>query len=98
MRLGEFLEEVILLTERASKFKVLKNNKCPLTAEEHEEVMVKKAVWHSGPHGEPQSAVWKSKNRNGKITYITNTHRAYAVAPTLKGAISKYHSFIKGTA
>ena len=86
------------LMEGKSAYEQLKKNKKPLTDEERAECMKKKAVWHHGPNGEPTSAVWKSVNKNGDTTYITNTHRAYNTAPTLKGAIHKYHSFIKGTA
>jgi hypothetical protein len=60
--------------------------------------MKRKAVWHHGPRGEETSAVWKSEKPDGSFVYITNTHRAYQVRSTLKGAISIYHSFIKGTA
>lgn len=76
----------------------LKKNKIPLTDEERDEVMKSKAVWHHGQNGKPSPAVWKSKDKKGKITFVTNTHRAFNTASTLKGAISKYHSFIKGTA
>ena len=78
------------------KYKDLKDNKIPLTPEERKEVMAKKAVWHMG--GAPSSAVWKAKDKDGKIVYGTNTHRAVQMRPTLKGAISIFHSFIKGTA
>ena len=98
MRFVEFLTEWELIEERKSSFEILQKNKVPLTAEEREEVMTKKAVWHHGPHGEETPAVWKSKGRNGKFTYVTNTHRAYNKAPTLKGAIARYHNFIKITA
>ena len=87
----EFLAE-------ASDFDQLKKNKKPLTTEEREECLKKKAVWHHGNNGAPSPAVWKSVNKNGKTTYVTHTHRAYNTASTLKGAIGKYHSFIKGTA
>ena len=82
---------------KKSKFEKLKDNKVPLTSEEREKVMKAKAVWHHGPNGEETPAVWKSKDKNGKIAYVTNTHRAYQDRPTLKGAISIYHSFIKST-
>ena len=86
------------LIEKKSKFQVLQDNKVKLDPEERAEVMKKKAVWHFNG-GAPSPAVWKSKNpKTGKITYITNTHRAYNTAPTLKGAINRYHKFIKGTA
>lgn len=90
MKFAEYLNE--------NNFKSLEKNKVPLEPEEREIVMKSKAVWHHGPHGEETPAVWKSKDRNGKVTYITNTHRAYNTATTLKGAISRYHNFIKGTA
>jgi hypothetical protein len=81
-----------------SKFKILKDNKVPLTPDERAEVMSRKAVWNFSGKG-PTPAVWKSVNeKSGEITYITNTHRAYNTAPTLKGAIGRYHKFIKGTA
>lgn len=88
-----------LLCEAKDEFKKLKDNKVPLTDDEREKVMDAKAIWHHGSNGEATPAVWKSKNpKTGKVTYITNTHRAYDTAPTLKGAIIKYHTFIKGTA
>jgi hypothetical protein len=59
--------------------------------------MKRKAVWHHGPNGEETSAVWKSKNKDGSFTYVTHTHRAFNTAPTLKGAINRFHKFIKGT-
>jgi len=74
-------------------------NRTNLTKEEHAEVMEAEAVWHNGPEGKANAAVWKSINpKTKKVTYVTNTHRAYNTAPTLKGAIGKFHSFIKGTA
>ena len=81
-----------------TKFQRLKLNKKPLTNLERAKVLAAGAVWHHGPNGERTPAVWKSVNSNGKVTYITNTHRAYNIAPTLRGAIRRYHSFIKGTA
>jgi len=92
------LLELTMLLE-ASDFKKLEKNKVELTPEEHKIVMDKKAVWHHGPNGEETPAVWKSIDpKTKKVTYVTNTHRAYNIAPTLKGAIGRYHSFIKGTA
>ena len=83
----------------ASDFKQLQKNKVDLTPKERKIVMDKKAVWHHGPKGEETAAVWKSIDpKTKKVTYITNTHRAYNTASTLKGAIGRYHSFIKGTA
>jgi len=79
-----------------SEMEKLKKNKKPLTDEEYKEVMKAKAIWHHGPNGEATPAVWKSV-KDGKEIFITNTHRAAASSPTLKGAINKYHNFIKGT-
>ena len=74
-----------VLIESTAAMQKLKNNKIPLTPEERKEVLIKKAVWNNG-----DAAVWKSKDpKTGKITYVTNTHRAYNIAPTLKGAIEK---------
>lgn len=82
-----------------SRYQSLRDNQVPLTANERKQVLDAKAIWHHGPHGEPTPAVWKSRDpKTGKTTYITNTHRAMASAPTLKGAIRKYHDFIKSTA
>ena len=92
MRLGQ----IFLLED--DYFLYLTTHKIPLTAEERDEVMRADAVWHHGVKGEPSPAVWKAYGKDDKIVYVTNTHRAYEMAPTLKGAISKYHSFIKGTA
>jgi hypothetical protein len=93
------IAEEILLLERKSHFEVLKQNKVPLTDEERKQVMDADAVWHFSPGNKPSPAVWKSVNKKtGKITYVTNTHRAFNTAPTVKGAISRYHNFIKGTA
>jgi len=79
-------------------FKKLQDNKVNLTTDERKLVMSKKAVWHHGKNGGESPAVWKSVDKNGKTTFITNTHRAYNTAPTCKGAIARYHKFIKGTA
>lgn len=81
----------------ASKFEQLKKNEVVLSTEEREAVMKSKAVWHHGKDGEATPAVWKSVNEDGKSTFVTHTHRAYNTASTLKGAISRFHDFIKGT-
>ena len=90
----------LIIFEKVAKksyFKVLKENKIPLDPEERAECLKRKAVWHFNGGG-PTSAVWKSKDSSGKITYVTNTHKAYNTAPTLKGAIGRFHDFIKSTA
>lgn len=96
----------LILSEYTSgkgpKFDTLEKNKIKLTPDERDEVMKAKAIWHHGPqdkngNGAPSPAVWKA-NVKGKDWYITNTHRAYNVSPTLKGSIGRYHKFIKGTA
>ena len=99
----KFEEAIILSEKKKSDFQKLQDNKVKLTPEERKEVMGKKAVWHfhmiKGGKHVATPAVWKSKHpKTGKITYVTNTHRAYQARPTLKGAISIYHSFIKSTA
>ena len=97
---GDILEHISLtmLSERKSSHEVLKDNKKPLTSEERDEAIKAKAVWHHGPNGEETPAVWKSVNSKGDTTYITDTHRAWRKASTLKGAIKEYHDFIKSTA
>ena len=86
------------LFEAANEFQQLKKNKVNLTPEERKKCMAEKAVWHFHSSG-ATPAVWKSVDpKTGKVTYITNTHRAYNTAPTLKGAISRFHKFIKSTA
>ena len=84
--------------EKKSSFQVLKENRIPLTEEERDIVMKRKAVWHHGPHGEATPAVWKAKDSKGNIVYVTSTHRAWNKASTLLGAIERYHKFIKTTA
>jgi hypothetical protein len=80
------------LVEGKNEFSELKKYKKPLTDEERQKCIEAKAVW-----GDDTLAVWKSVNTEGEVTYVTNTHRAYNTAPTLKGAISRFHNFIKGT-
>jgi hypothetical protein len=98
-KITQIINEEILLLERKNEFETLEKYKVPLTDEERKIVMDADAVWNFSPNNKPSPAVWKSVNKKtGKTTYITNTHRAYNTAPTLKGAISRYHKFIKGTA
>lgn len=82
-------------------YKTFKKNQVPLTPEERALVMKRKAVWnfHFGKDGKRKktSAVAKAII-DGKTWYETHTHRAINYAPTLKGAINRYHKFIKSTA
>lgn len=82
---------------KGPRYKTLDRNRVKLTPEERAKVMDGGATWNHGPHGEATPAVWKAVVK-GKPWYVTNTHRAMNVRPTLKGAISRYHRFIKGTA
>jgi len=82
---------------KGPRWKVLKKNQVKLTDGERDEVMRRKAVWHHGPNGAETPAVWKAVV-GGKPWYVTNTHRAYNVCPSCKGAIGRYHDFIKSTA
>ena len=86
-----------ILCEGSNDFKSLQKNKKPLTDEERQECFKCKAVWHHSPNGGETPAVWKSEDKKGDMTYVTHTHRAFNTAPTLKGAIDRYHKFIKGT-
>lgn len=79
------------------ELETLKENRKELDDAERAEVMTRKAIWHMGKDDGPSPAVWRSEVR-GKVWYVTNTHRAYRVCPTLKGAISAFHNFIKSTA
>jgi len=79
------------------KYKTFQKNKVPLEPEERAEVMKRGAIWHHGPDGAPSPAVSKAVINN-KTLFETSTHRAINYAPTLRGAISRYHRFIKGTA
>jgi hypothetical protein len=90
-------EELEEAKKKEPDFKTLKKNKVKLTDEERAEVMKREATWHHGLNGEATPAVWKAEV-DGKTWFVTATHRAYNVRPTLRGAISRYHKFIKGTA
>lgn len=86
---------------KGPKYKDFMKNKVPLTPEERALVMKRKAVWHfhHGRDGKKQAtpAVGKAVI-NGKTWFETHTHRAINYAPTVRGAIARYHAFIKGTA
>lgn len=85
-------------SEKKNKLEIFQDNKVSLTPEELKKVMDADAVWNLSPSNKPSPAVWKSKNpKTGEITYITDSHRAYNTATTLKAAIGRFHDFIKGT-
>lgn len=86
---------------KGPKYEVFKKNKVPLTPEERALVMKRGAVWnfHFGCNGKRQKTPAVSKAViNGKTWFETHTHRAINYATTVRGAISRYHKFIKGTA
>ena len=95
---------LIKLAQTHYKMKDLEKYRTELTKPELDEVFERKAVWHHGPNGEETSAIWKAqvfdhiKLCKPEFVYVTNTHRAMATSPTLKGIINKYHNLIKGTA
>jgi hypothetical protein len=71
--------------------KDLKKHRKPWTPEEHSKIVSSGAVWNNGDVG-----VWKSV-KDGKTTYVSNTHRAMGLSKTLPGIIKKFQ-FIKTTA
>jgi lipopolysaccharide biosynthesis glycosyltransferase len=79
-----------------SDFNYLKDHKIKLDDEEREQAMKAGCVWHFSNHDKPCCAIWKAKQKDGKIVYGSNTHRAWRKAPTLKGAINDF-KFIKST-
>jgi hypothetical protein len=85
----------ILNESKGPKLATLKKNQVKLSNDERSLVMKQNAVWHHGPNGEKSAAIKKSVV-NGKTWFWCNTHRAYQVKPTLKGAIKAFE-FIKTT-
>lgn len=83
-------------TKKQSFYDKLKAAATPLTPEERAIVMARGAVWHHGPGGAESPAIRKGAV-DGKTYYWCGTHRAWAHAPTLAGAIQKF-KFIKTTA
>ena len=76
---------------RGPKLKTLKDNKTQLNEEEKALVNERDAVWDDGDLAVSKATV------DGVVWYFTYTHRAYNVCKTLKGAITRFHDFIKGT-
>lgn len=95
---GVKLANILLLCEKQNEFQRLQANKVALSPQERQVTFDHKAVWHHGPGGTASSAIKKSVDKNGKVTFYTHTHRAFNKANTLKGAIKRFHDFIKGTA
>ena len=87
-----------IITAKKSVLELLKENKVKLTEEERKKCIETETVWHHGPNGEESPAIWKGKDSNGDIWFVTNTHRAWRKSKTLKGAIIEFHDFIKETA
>lgn len=79
-----------LLEGGSYDFSDLKKRKVPLDPEERDHVMKSGAVWHMSHMKEPTPGVWKAKTKEGKVVYGCNTHRAYHLASTLKGAIRAF--------
>ncbi len=93
----KLIEKIAYDGRSGPNWKTLKKGQVKLDPEERAQVMRRKAVWHMSNHqGKPSSAVWKSEVK-GKKWYVTHTHRAFNVTPTVKGTISRFHKFIKGT-
>jgi len=90
------MQKVAYSTKGHPKFEVFKKNKVPLTPEERALVMKRKAVWHFSPKNVATPAVSKAVI-DGKTWFETHTHRAINYATTAKGAIKRFHDFIKGT-
>ena len=99
------IRKISLQEKKKSKFDKIQDNKVPLTDEERKECFKQDAVWHyassinpiTGKKEQKVCAIWKSKDKDGKITYGCNTHRAYQTRKSLQAAINIYHNFIKGT-
>lgn len=100
------IKKVPLNEKKKSEFEKLQDNKIPLTDEERKECFKQDATWgyassidpNTGKKVQKVCAIWKSKNKDGKITYISHTHRSYNTAKSLQAAINKFHNFIKSTA
>lgn len=81
--------DLILEASKGPKIETLKKNRRPLSDEERAQVEAAGAVWDDG-----RPAVWKSVV-DGKTWYVTNTHRCYGCAPSVKGAAREFHNGVK---
>lgn len=93
---SDVIEELIEKSaefNKRTKLKVYNKKRVEMTPEEKKLCRDKKAVWNNG-----DLAVFKAVDKDGDTAYITHTHRALSVKPTLKGAIERFHNFIKSTA
>lgn len=93
-----FLDENYSITNEdilneASTFQKLQKYKKNLTPEERAIVKERKAEWSDG-----RSAVWKSVSPDGKVTFVTHTHRVYNTASSVEGACTRFTKFVKSTA
>jgi hypothetical protein len=79
-------------TKAKSKFQKLKDNKVSLSEEERNYFKDNGGFWENG-----NCAIWKSVDKNGKITYVSHTHRAYATDSFKDGIIKKFNETIKET-
>ena len=88
-------EALLQEKKRGPTWPTLKKNQVKLDPEEREKAMKAGAVWHHGSNGEETCGIQKSVV-DGKTWWHCHTHRAMAVRPTLKGAISAF-DFIETT-
>jgi len=86
-----FLRTLLLEHKRKNTLKRFRKHQIALTDDEKKICKERGAVWSDN-----DIAIWKSTDTEGKIWYISNTHRAWAKSPTIKGAIKKF-DFIKTT-
>ncbi len=98
MKLRDIAEHHPEYIPEGTDFKALKKNKIKLTDDERDQAMKAGAVWHPSNHPKSVCAIWKSKTAGGKTVFGCNTHRVYQTAPTLKGAIKKFHDVVKDSA
>ncbi len=80
-----------LIGEEAPTFAELRRGRLTLEPAERARVEAAGATWNDG-----KLAVWRSQVGR-KTYYVTNTHRAFAVAQDLDGALAKFHGVIVHT-